>query len=92
MDSRTIDDMATAYLYLLLVQVKGFNNRTFLVMKSELPSCQKHLLLSVRFSRHGRKRVVEVKKKWAKESRGKKGRLKKGIELALLYKCKFKIH
>ena len=84
--------MATAYLYLLLVQVKGFNNRTFLVMKSELPTCQKHLLLSVRFSRHGRKRVVEVKKKWAKESRGKKGRLKKGSELAMLYKCKFKIH
>jgi len=84
--------MAKAYLYLLLVQLKGFENRTFLVMKSELPYSNKHLLLSVRFSRHGKKKIVEVKKKWAKESRGKKGRLKKGIELAMLYRCKFKIH
>jgi len=34
----------------------------------------------------------EIKKKWSKESRGKKGRLRKGIELAVLYQCKFKIY
>ena len=36
--------------------------------------------------------LKEVKKRWGKESRGRKGRLKKGIELAVLYKCNFKVY
>lgn len=34
---------------------------------------------------------MQFKLKWAKSSRGKRGRIKKGIELAAIYKytCKF---
>ncbi len=74
------------------MKLKGFQNRTFLLLKSELPVEKEHLLLSVQFSRHQKSMLKEVKKRWGKESRGRKGRLKKGIELAVLYKCNFKVY
>ena len=74
------------------MKLNGFRNRTFLVLQSEPPVKNECLLLSVQFSRHQRGTAKELKKKWSKESRGKKGRLRKGIELAVLYQCKFKIY
>lgn len=79
------------HVYLLLMQMKGFQNRTFLLIKQELPSKKDQLLMSVQFSKHRKRTVKEVKQKWAKGSRGKKGRLRKGIELATLHRCKFEV-
>ena len=81
-----------AAVYLLLMKMKGFRNRTFLCLKSEIPVEKKQILLSVQFSSYQKHRIKELKKRWAKESRGVKGRLKKGIELAVLYKCNFKLY
>ena len=74
------------------MKLKGFRNRTFLLLQSEPPAKNECLILSIQFSRHQRSMAKEIKKKWSKESRGKKGRLRKGIELAVLYQCKFKIY
>ncbi len=81
-----------AYFYLLLLKMKGFQNRTFLVLKSEIPAEKERLLLSVQISKRKKSTVKELKKRWSKESRGWKGRLRKGIELATLYKCKYEVH
>ena len=90
------DDVAmtkqTSYVYLLLMKLKGYRNRTFLLVKNEIPKENNLLLLSLQISVRKRNTLKDLRKRWAKESRGVKGRLKKGIELATLYKCKFKIH
>ena len=92
-DSTTSELMAKkACLYLLLMKLKGFRNRTFLLLKSEIPQEKEQLLLSVQFSRHQKSKIKEIKNKWAKESRGVKGRLRKGIELAVLYRSNFQVY
>lgn len=62
------------------------------MLKSDIPKEKKQILLSLRFSGYQKHRIKELKKRWAKESRGVKGRLRKGIELAVLYKCDFKLY
>lgn len=92
-DSTTSELMAKkACVYLLLMKLKGFRNRTFLLIKSEIPQEKEQLLLSVQFSKHQKGKIKEIKKKWAKESRGVKGRLRKGIELAVLYRSNFQVY
>ena len=72
--------------------MKGYRNRTFLLLKNKIPDNNELLLFSIRFSVRKKNTLKELRKRWAKESRGVKGRVKKGIELAMLYKCKFKVH
>lgn len=80
------------YVFLVLMKLKGYRNRTFLLIKNELPKNKELLLLSLQVSVRKRNTLKDLRKRWAKESRGVKGRIRKGIELATLYKHKFKVH
>jgi hypothetical protein len=74
------------------MKLKGFQNRTFLLLKEGIPAQKESLLLSVKISKRKKALAKEFKKRWSRESRGKKGRIRKGIELAELYKCEYKTY
>lgn len=70
--------------------MKNFTNRTYFVTQTELKASNM-FLLSIQIPKNNRKIFQDLKQKWSK-CRGCRSRCKKGVELATLYKFKFKIH
>ena len=70
--------------------MKNFKNRTYFVTQTELKPT-KMFLLSIKIPKNNKKLFQDLKEKWSK-CRGCRTRCKKGIELAMLYKFKFKVH
>ena len=85
------DDMSRKqFFYLVLVKMKMFENRTYFVTQSDLKA-NEMFLLSIKIPKNSKKVFQDLKKKWSK-ARGCKSRCQKGIELAILYKFKFKVY
>jgi len=80
------------FVYVILLQSNRYRNRTFLHLESSFPTETENVLLVLLVPRKKRKSARQLKKKWSKQSRGKKGRMRKGLELALLHKYEFKIY
>ena len=70
--------------------MKMFENRTYFVTQSDLKA-NEMFLLSIKIPKNSKKVFQDLKKKWSK-ARGCKSRCQKGIELAILYKFKFKVY
>ena len=54
------------------------------MLQQSEPNAMDNLLLVLYVPRKKRKSAMQLKQKWSKASRGKKGRVKKGVELAAI--------
>ena len=62
------------------------------MLQQSEPKEMDNLLLILFVPRKKRKSEMQIKQKWSKASRGKKGRVKKGVELAAIHKYRITVH
>lgn len=62
------------------------------MLQQSEPNAMDKILLVLYVPRKKRKSAMQLKQKWSKASRGKKGRVKKGVELAAIHKYNFTLH
>jgi hypothetical protein len=89
---RDMEAEADKFVYVILLQSNRYRNRTFLHLEHSFPTDTENVLLILVVPRKNRSSARKLKMKWSKQSRGKKGRLRKGLELAILHKYEFKIY